>query len=228
MDYSDWVLVVTSLFLGATALFVPWLAELVKRKAFAPKLKVRFDLAPPYCIKTYWHSPTKPELEEPVYYFRFEVTNDGQSQARHCEAVLEELWIYDPPERPHRVPSFSPVNLRCDGRDSLDINPHRRGIYWAMGHISSSSYQQREERSIFIDVPDRQGDHLRFLFDLVHYPYSQPSCLAPGGYAIKVAVYSENAPSQEVCFKIVWSGQWRDTEQDMFREMVVQRIDSIR
>ena len=41
MQGSDWVLIGTAIFLGAVALFVPYLAELIKRKWFAPDLKIR-------------------------------------------------------------------------------------------------------------------------------------------------------------------------------------------
>ncbi len=52
MNVSDWVLIGTSVFLGATALLVPWLAELVKRRAFAPKLEIWLKMELPCCIRT--------------------------------------------------------------------------------------------------------------------------------------------------------------------------------
>jgi hypothetical protein len=168
-------------------------------------------------------------LEEPVYYFRFEVVNQGQSQARLCEAVLEGFWVFDASGRPNKLPNFSPINLRWAGRRTpfLDINPHRRGVFCNIGHISSAAYQGREERRLFIDVPGRGDGDLRFLFDQLQCPYSQPNCLAPGKYAIKVSLYSENAPTESVFFEIAWSGTWQDTEPEMFREVVVHRVESI-
>jgi hypothetical protein len=227
MNTSDWVLIGTSLFLGATALFVPWLAELVKRKAFAPKLDILYDRVPPYCHRTYWRSPVDPNLQEPVYYFRFEVVNEGQTQARLCEVVLEDLWMYDASGQPNKLSNFSPVNLHWASIKAtfLSINPHRRGVFCDIGHISSSTHQKREEHKLFIDVPGRGEDGLRFLFDQLQYPYAQPNCLAPGQYAIKVSLYSENASPQSVYFKISWSGTWQNEEQEMFRECVVQQVN---
>ena len=46
---NDWVLIGTALFLGFVALFVPYLAEKLKRSYFAPKLILEFDLSPPDC-----------------------------------------------------------------------------------------------------------------------------------------------------------------------------------
>ena len=93
MEITHWILILTAFFLGACALFVPYLAEIVKLKAFAPNLKILFELAPPFCHQTSWRSST--QIEEPVYYFRFQVVNEGKTQARLCEVVLENLWIYD-------------------------------------------------------------------------------------------------------------------------------------
>lgn len=229
MTWSDWVLVVTSLFLGAVALFVPYLAEVVKRRLFGPELKVNHRNAPPFHHLTYWRSPRDPSLAEPVYFFRFEVVNQGRSQARRCEAVLEQLWVYDASGKPIETPNFSPVNLRWSGgRQRLfDINPHRRRIFCDIGHISSAAHQRREEYRIFTDVPGRGDDELRFLFDQHQCPYSQPNCLAPGKYAIKVSVYSENGQAETIYFQISWSGRWQEGEQEMFREAVVERVDSI-
>ena len=53
LSLSDWVLVGTSLFLGAVALFVPYFAELIKRRFFAPNLKLSFEQKPPACLKTF-------------------------------------------------------------------------------------------------------------------------------------------------------------------------------
>ena len=52
MQVNDWVLIGTAIFLGAVALFVPYFAELIKRKWFAPDLKIEFELKPPDCHKT--------------------------------------------------------------------------------------------------------------------------------------------------------------------------------
>jgi len=63
---SDWVMIGTALFLGACALFVPYLAEIIKRKWFVPSLKIRFSQSHPFCHLT------KRGDGSPVYYFRFQ------------------------------------------------------------------------------------------------------------------------------------------------------------
>jgi hypothetical protein len=227
MQVSDYTLILTSIFLGACALFVPYLSEVFKRKAFAPDPRIEFKLEPPYCHKTFFRSKpnVQPQVEEPVFYFRFIMENRGKSRANRCEVVLENLWIYDASQTPIPYPNFSPVNMVWVGVGAtgpfVDINPRRR-IFCDIGHISSKRYQQQYEKEKLIDVLGYTGDDLRFLLDLGQYFYSQPSCFGPGRYILQVAFYSENAGSQRFFFDISWSGRWRDSESEMFREAVVK------
>ena len=228
LSYSDWVLIGTSIFLGIVALFVPYLAELVKRKAFSPKLKIGHRNSPPFSLHTFWSNRKTPEVREPVYFFRFQIKNDGKSQARRCEAILETLWLFDASGKPHLYENFSPVHLRYDeiGTRFVDINPKRK-VFWNIGHISSYSYQEQSESNLFTDVPGDHENQLRFLFDLLEYPHSQPNCLVPGKYGICIKLYSENAGTKEIYFQIDWSGNWQSAETDMFREIVVTKVNKI-
>jgi len=239
MSDVEWTLIGTTAFLGAVAIFAavwgPALGELVKRKVFTPDLEILFEPRPPFCHRTFWRSITDPNLEEPVHFFRFEVRNNGKTLARRCEATIEELWIYDAADKPHKHENFSPVNLRWSGKgiegpiQFRDINPKREGIYCDIGHISSPSYQEREERARCVDVPGRGNDDLRLVLEQTTVPLSQPNCLARGKYAIKVLLHSENAPyrHQEVFFEIVWSGEWQKETEEMLREAVVTRVNHL-
>ena len=226
METSNWVLICSTLFLGACALFVPYLSEVIKRKAFAPKPKIDFKLSPPFCHRTYFrsHPQAQPQVNEPAYYFRFQVVNQGKSRANQCEVVLENLWIYDSSQTPQLYPNFSPINLNWVGasRPFADINPDRR-IFCDIGHISSPNYQCTVESSNFIDIPGNSGNDLRFVLDLSQYFYSQPNCLFPGRYIVQIGFYSENAGNFKEFFDISWSGRWQDTENEMFREIVIRK-----
>jgi hypothetical protein len=219
MGVPDWVLIGTALFLGLTALIVPWLSEVVKRKAFAPSLKISFELKPPFCHKTYWGSP-----KNPVYFCRFLVENTGKSQARLCEVVLEDLWICDASGRSIKIDNFSPVNLKWAGHDPpqfLDINPGRK-FFCAIGYISSPSYQYLFEKKNMVNIPGKESiDIPRFVLDQREIFYAQPNCFVPGKYAIRVTIFSENASEKEIYFEISWSGNWQDTEPEFFRELVI-------
>lgn len=222
MLVSDWILVATTVFLGSIALIAPVISEAIKRKYFAPKLKVTFERTPPYCHKTYWRNQNVPNFNEPVYYFRFQLANDGKSQLRNVEAVLEELWVHDTAGLPQKFTGFSDINLHWSGKQGrfVDINPGRQ-FYCDIGHISSPKYQKNAESKHFIDIPGQHQENNRFLLDLLEYPYSQPNCLIPGKYSLKISLYSENAPPKTLYFEIAWSGNWQGTEEEMFRELSI-------
>ena len=217
---SDWVLISTSLFLGACCIFVPYVSELLKRKWFAPEIEIDFQLVPPFCHKTRRGSG------EPVYYFRFIVENEGKTRANNCEMYLEKLWTCDASQTPVAHPNFFPVNMGWSGNRAgkyLDINPYRR-VYCDIGHISSKKYQFEYEKKSFVDLRESNGDELRFMFELPEYFFSQPNCLLPGRYIIQVGFYSENAGTQKAFFEISWSGKWHEEQSEMFKEIVIKRV----
>ncbi len=227
---TDYILMFTALFLGACALFAPYIAEMLKRKAFAPRIKILFEFAPPFCHKTTWRSPLHSQIhiEEPVYYFRFLVVNDGKTQARLCEVVLENLWIYDSANNPQLYLNFSPLNMRWDvgpPTEFININPERR-VFCNIGHISSAKYQKEIEQKKFVDIPGYEGSNLRFKLDLLRTMYAQPNCFPPGRYILELGLYSENGGCQKVFFDISWSGNWQDGDREMFREVVIARTRS--
>ena len=222
---SDWPLVGVTMLVAITALLVPLVAEWLKRKVYAPRLEVGYQHASPCAVRTEWGSPLDPTLREPVHYFRVRVSNTGKSRAEYCEAVLEELYVYDASGSPQKLEGLLPQNLRWagTGESFAHINP-RRSLYVDIGHISSRAHQAREERKLFIDVPGRGGDSLRMLLDQVTFPLAQPNCLAPGRYRLKIVVYSEDAPSVSIRLDVSWTGNWQDAQAEMLRELVIKPV----
>jgi hypothetical protein len=214
---SDWVMIGTALFLGACALFVPYLAEIIKRKWFAPNLKIKFSQSNPFCHLT------RRGDRSPVYYFRFEVKNEGKSQAKFCEAVLEELWVADISGKFIKEANFSPINLKWSGQPQtkqfIDINPERE-LFCDIGHISSPSIQNDKELSVFY----KDNKDLKFFFETPFRYFSQQDCVLAGNSKIKISIYCENAPKVEKYFQIFWSGKWKDNEVDMFKEIIISSI----
>jgi hypothetical protein len=230
---ADWVIAISTIALAICTLALAVVAafqDRIRAWLLMPKLKVYYTHTPPFAHRTWWRSPQDAELKEPVYYFSFQVVNEGLSQARRCEAVLEDLWICDAAGNPEKHPNFSPVNLTWVAPSPtpqfLDINPNRK-VYCNIGHISSPSYQEREEKDPRrrIDIPGYDDSGLRFFLEQTKWYYSQPNCLAPGKYAIRVSLYAENAPYQEHFFEIVWSGKWQNSDPEMFREIVIRSVE---
>ena len=219
--------------LAGTALIAPHVYDFMKLKLYAPKFEIEFSHEQPYSHKTIrkekstiGHTAIPISLTFPVYYCRFIVHNKGKSQAKLCEAILEELWIADSAGIFRKDENFSPVNLNWvgfKGQPYININPDRR-VFCDIGHISSPKYQQDFEFSQYALISDDEQQKLKFFFDLLIKYFAQRDSLVPGNYKIKVVIYNENAQKSEKMFQISWSGTWKDTEEEMFRELVIRGL----
>jgi len=93
------------------------------------------------------------------------VLNEGKSQARFCEAVLNELWLADISGHLIKDPNFSSINLNWSSqlqpKQFLDINPERE-LFCDIGHISSPDFQKNKEISQFYT------DNREVKFFLIH------------------------------------------------------------
>jgi len=220
MTSSDIALISTTIFLGAVALFVPFFAELLKRKLFCPVLKVSFTLAQPACHKTHW-SNVPEESKKSVYYFRFEVENKGKSTCRNVENSIENVWKCNAESIPIKLNDFTPVNLKWSlnhEKTQQDINPGRR-VFCNIGHLPTKSFQKAY--NILIDPPGYEGDDLRLVLDLSTILNVQLNCVPPGSYIFQINTYSENHKTIEKFIKLNWSGRWSDDIDIMFKELVI-------
>lgn len=204
ISLSEFISLVGVLPLAAIALF----QEHFKRWFFAPKLEIELSHEEPYSIRT----PMTDSAGKFVcysYYFRFRVYNSGKSQARLCEAIIEEFSEYDK-NRWIKSYTFQPVNLIWSNDKSkdefLNINP---GARW------------------FCDIGSIDQQNNIFWFYVRFRPNSQPKILSEGLRAnqkckIKIALYSENASKVTREFTIEWSGKWMNESKDMFKEIVIR------
>lgn len=199
------------------------MAEVIKRKWFAPKLSIEFELAPPFCHLTCYKLANQ-ETRPPVYYFTFSVKNTGRSVANDCEARLEELWIADTSGTFIKEEAFRPVNLV---REKINRISPGRSMFFDLGHISCLEYQREREKSNSVKI-DENDERLRFIFDANSYFFQYDSLLpgnnGPQSYRLKIAIYCENAPPIEQEFELTWSGFWEPKEEDMFREIAIRRL----
>jgi len=223
MNSSDWVLIGTTLFLGFIAIW----GERIRNSIYSPRWKIEFYEFAPYCLKTFYKSYTIPIIEEPVFFFRFLVKNSGRTTLKNCIAKIEQLWVYDSSDRPNKYPGWIEVTLEWADRRRpiISLSPQSKE-YSNIGHISSKEYQEKYE-NIKIDIPGEHKQGLRFFFQTESKPHSQPNCLLPGKYAIKVMLYAENLTGKELWFEITWSGKWQDNETEMFKELTIKQIQEL-
>lgn len=194
--------------LAAIALF----QEHFKRWFFAPKLKIDFELKPPYCSKTPFYAFFKKKtLQTEAYYFRIRVINDGKSSARLCEAVITELLVEDEGHF-HEVKYFQQVNLKWDTGKSKDayitLNPSPVGILCDIGYISRD-YQP----NLF---------NLEYLYKIGGFQPDVLDCRAK--YRFTIGVISENAKFISKQFEFYWTGEWKDSEEEMFKEISIREV----
>ena len=105
--------------------------------------------------------------------------------------------------------------------------PVQTGDGWETGTLGSSGMDKTMFEDMVNDIDEGVKDSLRFLFQQTYFPNSQPNCLTPGKYCIKICVYSDNAQTKELFFKIIWSGEWKDTEEEIFEEIKIAQIKKI-
>ena len=225
LNTGDYILICTTLFLGAVALFVPYLAELIKRNLFKPILEVDIHLRAPDCHKTYWSNTSK-DLK-PVYYFRFEVKNVGKTTCRNVENSLENIWRLNAASIPIKIDNFTPVNLKWSlhyRQSGQNINPDRK-IYCNIGHLPVIDFQKVQKP--LINLVGYDGEDLRFVLELETILNVQLNCLPPGSYIIQVNTYAENHKTLITYFKIDWSGIWKDEDDLMFQELVIRKTNKL-
>jgi hypothetical protein len=208
---TDVNLIFVTLLLGFCALLAPFITKYAEHHMYAPKLEFSFELDQPYCHKTVYTGG------EPVYYFRLQIENTGGSQARKCEVVLEKIWTIEN-ETPTEVHNFTQVNLIWSGlRDKeiqyIDINPRRR-IFCDIGHITSAEMMRYTGGN----------NNLLFVLELLHMFNAYSNQLRPGKHILEIGLYSENATYQKINLEISWSGVWKDSANEMFREINIKQI----
>lgn len=214
------IYIIGTLILALVAIF----RESLEQKILKPNLEIDFYNYPPYSHKTVMYfSVNDPITGEfiyyardiPVYYFSFLVINKGRKQAKNCEVVLEGISKKDKNGN-WAEEKYIPSHLKWvvpDNSQFISINPGR-SIYCNIGHILHPKDQDRES-SVWRSMPLEDKEKTVFKLELTERFYYQRDIFAPGEYKIKVAIYSENANKRERVFKIKWTGEWKDKEDEI-------------
>lgn len=217
IQISEWVLIGTTLLLAGVAFLAPYVIEKWKYNFYSAKLDFIFFHKPPYCHITEMKGLG---VNFPVYYFRFEVVNNGKVQAEQCEAVLEKIWKENSAGEFKKFTGFSPVSLKWSGIEMpkyLTIQPDRKN-FCDIGRIHHPNY---EPESVYRAISTEEEKQNKFFFELPDRFYAQWDCLIHGNYKIEIAIYSKNAKRISRTFKISWSGTWKDQENNMLDELVI-------
>jgi hypothetical protein len=218
INTAEWIQIVSIFVLATVAIAAPYIAERLKYTYRAPKLRIKFKLAAPGCHQTQLKSPT---LSLPVYYFRFLVENFGKTQAEECEVLLEKIFKENGAGNLMEFDNFTPVNLKWSGiRNPIErtIQPSRE-VYCDLGRLQHPNHPYLSK---FSKITSNEQKMNKFAFELPDVYYSQWDCLVPGKYKLIVSAYSKNANKVTREFHVFWTGEWRDEDKDMFRELVIK------
>jgi len=216
LEPKDWLPLLWIVPLTIAALF----QEQIRRYLDAPELKIEFALETPYCSKTPFYAFFERKEEDKVikdvlsteaYYFRIKVINQGRSSAKLCEVVMTELLV-EKDNKFYDVNYFQQVNLKWDTGKSKDayitLNPSPVGMLCDIGYISRNYMP-----TLF---------NLEYLYTIGGY---QSKELAPRSkYRFTLGIISENAKYITKTFEFYWTGQWKETEEEMFKEVSIKKI----
>lgn len=228
MIWPEWAQFGATLFLGfialSVAIFGPYIGGRFRKWRLAPRLHIECKNKAPYCHRTKM-AFQNPSEEFETYYFTFSIENQGKSQARSCEVVLEEVCTADENHVYHQVKEFWPTNLMLLGNLHMDINPGRPPVYVAIGHISEPKCQEKREQPYSI-ATDR-SDYNRFIFD---YPRGQRyffkiDSRPRGSHLFKLAIVGENFETVRKQIELHWTGNWTEDEDEMLTKEAVIRME---
>ncbi len=194
---SDWVLIGCTITLGVIALFGPYLNDFWKRKSLVPKLKIIFHKE---------LSSIRVSNRGNGYCLFFEVKNEGNSKAKNCEAIIEELCFKDKMGNLIEQKLYIPAKpIKADL--SFDILP------------KASSFHE-----IFDIVRNEQNeiDLTLSIVPLIRYDGSREVLTIPLNYLkIKIVTYSENAKKCVQQIEINSPGIWRKDIKQILQEIQI-------
>jgi len=193
---SDWVLIGSTITLGAIALFGPYYNEWLKRKNLAPKLKIIFHKESSY-IRCY---------TENGYELFFEVKNEGNSKAKNCEVIIEDFCYKDKMGKLIKPKLYIPAKL---ARKDLpfDILPKANHFLKIFSIVKND--QNKIDLKFYIE-PLVPCDEIEKMLPM------------PLSYLkIKIVIYSENAKKCVQKIEISSPGIWRKDIIQILQEMQI-------
>jgi len=183
--------------LAITALTAPYLNDLLKRNSLAPKLKIIFHKESSY-IRLY---------DNYAYDLFFEVKNEGNSKAKNCEVIIEELCYKDQMGNLIESKFYIPAKLI---RENLpfDILPK------ASNFLKIFRIVRNEQNKIDLKL---------YIAPLVRYDEREKILTIPlSSYLkIKIVTYSENAKKCVQQIEISSPGIWRKDIIQILQELQI-------
>jgi hypothetical protein len=189
---SDWIFII----LAIIALFGPYIYELWRRNSLAPKLKIGFYKESSYIILS---------LQRDSFSIYFEVNNWGNSEAKNCIAIIEELYFKNEDGNYVKLNACPARLLSSDS--SINILPKASNFF--------------ELLHVFRNGPDKINSKIH-IEPLVNYNQRKLNLPIPSiCLKIKIVIYSENAKKCVQQIEISSPGIWREDIKQILEEIQI-------
>lgn len=215
---------IITFFAVLVALFKDWFWEKIKK----PILSVKFEMGPPFCIKTKAQFSEQQPTQHDVYYFRLKIDNEGTQTANRVQVYVNKVSRKHTDDLYYDERQFQPMNLKWSNTNNPAIYvPHilpNMGKFCDLGHIIDPIYRQYYSSSLGVTIP---GDAATFLFELdIEVPPNTGSHLLKiGEYKIELLIAAENVKPVTKDIILNFRGPWNEVEDIMYRDGIGIRIE---
>ena len=160
-------------------------------------------------------------LEIPAFYFRMRVKNKGKTQAEKVQIIAEQLYRKDKKSgKFEKDKTFLPMRVKWTHWESgepvviTDLNPK-------MGRHCDIGYIEEPRRRLEAPLPGVSAGETLLSLELEKKPNTRSHLLIPGDYLLELIISPANANPIKKVLAIKLTGDWRDTEEEMFRDGIV-------
>ena len=217
----EWIGAIGTILLAILAVFQDKIRSWLTR----PRLRLQGKAVQPFCHKTTWthpfpsgdprHLPNTKLEYLPCYYFRVAISNSGNSAASNVEVYASSLRRKRADQEFEPVSRFTPMNLMWAHNHTvyLPLLSPKMAKFCDLGHIIAPA----ERKKVGHDLPGLSPDKCLLALDLQSEPNMKGHLVEPGTYRLTLLVVAENSRPHEYEVEVVISGDWYDSEEEMFR-----------
>jgi len=162
-------------------------------------------------------APGEKRPDVSVYFFRLEVTNEGNAPARDLQLYVASARRRKQDGTYQIVDRFSPMNLLWTHADKPTLPVLLPGMpprYCDLGHIADPGRKEETGEQLPGVAP---GDGVLAL-DLEVKATSLSYLLEPGTYRLALKLAAANHAPADYTLEIVFPGRWFDEQEKMFSD----------
>jgi hypothetical protein len=157
------------------------------------------------------------------YYLRLWVCNKGKSPATNVQVFASKLLKATAPNNFIKIGDFLPMNLQWAHTKEIFrgcIAPDM-GRHCDLGHIADPKFKAVHKET----KPTVSDDKTILCLELEVRPLTLIHLLQPGEYKLELIVAADNVKPKRKIVSIGLTGDWFETENEMFEKGVVLSID---